>query len=147
MFGGLHDLLDRGLALADGLQPALRAVELLEHLVDVDRDPDGARLVGDRAGDGLADPPGGVGRELEALAVVELLDRAHQADRALLDQVHERQALVAVALGDRDHEAEVGVHHPVLGLEVAALDALGELELLGGGEQPRLGDAVEEELE
>ena len=90
-----------------GLELALGAVELLQHVVDVDRDPDRARLVGDRARDRLADPPGGVGGELEALAVVELLDRAHQADRALLDQIEERQALVAVALGDRDHEPQV----------------------------------------
>ena len=40
----------------------------------------------------LADPPGGVGRELVAAAIVELLDRADQPQRALLDQVQERQA-------------------------------------------------------
>ena len=40
----------------------------------VDRQADRAAGVGDAAGDRLADPPGGVGRELEALAPVELLD-------------------------------------------------------------------------
>jgi hypothetical protein len=88
-----------------------------------------------------------VGRELEPLAEVELLDRADEPDRALLDQIHERQPLVAVALGDRDDEAQIGLHHAVLGLEIAALDALGEVDLLGGGQQSRLCDAVEEELE
>ena len=53
------------------------------------RDADGARLVGDRAGDGLADPPRGVGRELVAAAVFELVHRLHQADVAFLDQVEE----------------------------------------------------------
>src|SRR4051794_15352422 len=43
-------------------------------------------------GDRLADPPGGVGGELEALAPVELLDRVHQAEVALLDEVEQRQA-------------------------------------------------------
>ena len=51
-------------------------VQLLDH---VHRDPDRARLVGDRARHRLADPPGRVGRELVALAVVELLDCADQA--------------------------------------------------------------------
>ena len=62
-------------------------VHALDH---VDRDADRAGLVGDGAGDGLADPPRGVGGELEALGVVELLDRPHQAEVALLDQVEER---------------------------------------------------------
>ena len=109
--------------------------------------PDRPRLVGERAGDGLADPPGRVGRELEALAVVELLGRAHEPDRPLLDQVEERQALVAVALGDRDDEAEVGLDHLLLRAVVAALDPLRELDLLGGGQQVDLADVLEEELQ
>ena len=60
----------------------------------MDGDADRPRLVGERAGDRLPDPPGGVGRELEALAVVELLRRANQPDRAFLDQVEERQRRV-----------------------------------------------------
>jgi hypothetical protein len=34
------DLLDRGLAVADRLEAALGAVELLQRLIDVDRDAD-----------------------------------------------------------------------------------------------------------
>ena len=37
----------------------------------------------------VANPPGGVGGELEALAVVELLDRPHQPEVAFLDQVQQ----------------------------------------------------------
>ena len=59
--------------------------------------------------DGLADPPGRVGRELEALGVVELLDRPDQAEVALLDQVEQRQAGGRVGLGDRDDEAQVAL--------------------------------------
>jgi hypothetical protein len=81
----------------------------------VHRDADGARLVGDRAGDRLPDPPGRVGRELVAAAVLELVDRLHQADVAFLDQVEELQAAVRVLLGDRDHEAQVGLDHLLLG--------------------------------
>ena len=45
----------------------------------MDGHADRARLVGERARDRLADPPGRVGRELVAAAPVELLDRADQA--------------------------------------------------------------------
>ena len=104
-------------------------------------------LVRDRARDRLADPPGRVGRELEALAVVELLRGADEPDRALLDQVEERQALVAVALRDRDDEAEVRLDHRLLRGVLAALDALRELDLLRGGQQRNLADVLQEELQ
>ena len=107
-------------------------VELLDH---VDRDADRPPLVRDRARDRLADPPRRVGRELVAAAVVELLDRADEAERALLDQIQERQATAQIALGDRDDEAQVGLHHLLLGHQVATLDPLGESDLAVGGEQ------------
>ena len=91
------------------------------------RDADGARLVGDRARDRLPDPPGGVGRELVAAAVLELVDRLHQADVAFLDQVEELQAAVGVFLGDRDDEAQVRLHHLLLGLAGLALALLHHL--------------------
>src|SRR3712207_8341736 len=46
---------------------ALGTADLVQLLDDVDRDPDRARLVRERAGDRLPDPPRRVGRELEAL--------------------------------------------------------------------------------
>ena len=64
-------------------------------LVDVRRHADRAGLVRDRALAGLADPPGRVGRELEALAPVELLGGAVEADDPVLDQVAQRDALDA----------------------------------------------------
>src|SRR5688500_1414201 len=143
---GLGDLVVGGLAAQLGDELALGAADLVELLDDVDRDADRARLVGERAGDRLADPPGRVGRELEALAVVELLRGADQAERALLDEVQERQALVAVVLGDRDDQAQVGLDHLLLGVEVAALDLAGEVDLLLRREQPDLADVLQEQL-
>src|SRR5262252_6532614 len=71
-------------------------------------DADGARLIGDRAGDRLADPPRRIGRKLVAAAVFEFVDRLHQADVPLLDEIEELQPAAPVLLGDRNDETEVG---------------------------------------
>ena len=47
--------------------------DLVDSLHHMDRDADGAGLVGDGPGNGLPNPPGGIGGELIALGVVELL--------------------------------------------------------------------------
>jgi hypothetical protein len=61
-------------------------------------------MVGQGAADGLTNPPGGVGGELEASAVVKLLDRPHQPDVAFLDQIQERNPAAGVFFGYRDDE-------------------------------------------
>src|SRR5438270_6255488 len=109
-----------------GAQLPLGAHDLVQLLDDVHGHADRARLVRERARNRLADPPRRVGRELEALAVVELLRGANEADRALLDQIEEGQALVSVLLGDRDDEAEIRLDHLLLCAVVAALDPLRE---------------------
>ena len=123
--------LEHGADLAEGRLAAVlggevtldpqRLVDLLDH---VHRHADGAALVGDRALQCLADPPGRVRRELVALGVVELLDRTHQADVAFLDQVEQRQALALVALGQRNDEAEVGLEQVVAGAGAVGADGL-----------------------
>ena len=64
-------------------------------------------MIGDRAGDRLANPPRRVGAELIAAAIFVLIDRAHQAGVSFLDDVQESQAAIAVFLGDRDDQAQV----------------------------------------
>ena len=118
----LGELLRRGLAAQVLEQLALDAAELVDDLDHVHRDADGAGLVGHRAGDGLADPPRRVGRELVALGVVELLDRTDQAEVALLDEVQERHAAAGVALGQRHDEAQVRLEQVVLGPLAVAHD-------------------------
>ena len=108
-------LVERGLALELLVHLALHAQHPVHALDHVHRDADGAGLVGDAAGDGLTDPPRGVGGELEALGVVELVDRTHQAEVALLDEVEELHAAAAVALGDADHQPQVGLDELALG--------------------------------
>ncbi len=95
----------------------------------MDRHADGAPLVGDGAGDGLPNPPRGVGAELEAASVVELLDCLHQAQVTLLDQVQERHALAHVALGHADDQPRVGLDEVLAGQLTLAHLALGTVVL------------------
>ena len=117
------------------LEQVERPVELVELLVHVHRHADRARLVRQRPHDGLSNPPSGVGRELEAPSVVELLDRPGQADVALLDQVQQVQAPVYELLGHRHHQPQVGLDQGVLGCLDLALGPLQPSQLappLGG---------------
>ena len=110
----LLELLERRVAARardDRLRRPRDAVVRVEH---VHRDADRAALVGERAADRVADPPRRVRREAVAARVVEALDRLHQADVALLDQVDERQPAAVVPARDRDHEAQVRLHELVL---------------------------------
>src|SRR5215213_4153130 len=143
----LGDLLLGRLATELHGELALDAVDLPVPLADVDGQADRAGGVLETTLDGLTDPQRRVGRELEALPPVELLGSADQAQHALLDQVAQGEALALVLARYRDHQPEVGVDHPVLGNHVAALDALGELNLLSSGEQRVLPRLVEEELQ
>jgi hypothetical protein len=89
-----------------------------------------AGLLGQRLQNRLTDPPDGVGDELDALRLVELLRGAHESDVSLVDQVGERDALVLVALGDGDHEAEVRADQSLQGGFVADADARSQVGLL-----------------
>jgi hypothetical protein len=136
------------------------AAQVLQHLPphpgqpanDLDhgrRKADRAGLLGHRPGDRLPDPPGGIGGELVAPGVVELLHAADQPDVALLDQVQDQHAVAGIPPGQRDDQARVGLEQVVLGppavfgdpLKIDALAgaqhsaAVGELLL---GEQPGL---------
>ena len=143
----IRDLVERRLAAELRPEKAIGTVDLLQALDDVDGHPDRPRLVRERPRDRLADPPRRVGGELEPAAPVELLDRADQPERSLLDEVEEGETLVPVVLRDRDDEAEVGLDHPLLRLHVPALDALRELHLLRSREQLVAAGLAEEELE
>src|SRR5499433_532962 len=134
----LAHLLERHAELLSKLLGPGLAADLVEHLArlthdladaldHVHGDADGARLVSGRARDRLPDPPGGIGRELVATAILEFIDRLHQADIAFLDQVEELQAAVGVFLGDGDNEAQVRLHHLLLGLARLALALLHHL--------------------
>ncbi len=73
--------------------------------------------------------------------VFELLDRVHEAQVALLDEVEERQARRLVLLGNRDDEPQVRLHERALGVVTLARGAA-QLPLLGGGEVLAGGEEV-----
>ena len=105
------------------LQLHRRAAHLGNLVHQMHRQADGLGLVGQRALDGLLDPPGAVGGKLAALGRIEPLDRLHQADVAFADQIQQRQADAFVVAGDLDDEAQVGLDHVFARLLVALLDA------------------------
>src|SRR5439155_23009480 len=104
-----------------------------QRVAGVDGEADRTAGVGDAPRDGLTDPPRGVGRELEALPPVELLDGVHQAEVALLDQVEEGETRSLVLLGDGDDQPQVRLHERALRL-LALSDRAAELTLLAGGD-------------
>ena len=107
------------------------------------RNADGACLVGNGPGNGLTNPPGGIGGELEALAVVKLLHGLNQAQVSLLNQVQEQHAPAHVPLGNGNHQAEVGFAELFLGFLIPGFQPLGNLDFLLGGQQGNLADLLE----
>ena len=97
-------------------------------------------------------------QNLKPLRVVELLDRADEADVAFLDQVQQGHAAADILLGDADDEPEVGFGQLTLrffgiehdaqvlcgewlrALPLATLHTLGQRDLLKGGKQRHTAD-------
>ena len=77
------------------------------------RQPDRARLTGDRPGHALANPPEGVGRKLVAPGGIKLFDSPLEPKGSFLDQVEQLHSLALIFLGNADNKPEVGFHHPL----------------------------------
>ena len=138
------DLLIGGLALQHLSEDRLGAREPNELRILVERDADGARLLGERLEDRLADPPDGVGNELHALVGIELPDRLEQSFVADRDELGEIEPVSLVLLHVGDDEPEVRGHQPLGGFLVALLRPARETSLFGGvGYEGELLDVVE----
>ena len=72
-------------------------------------------LLGNSLEDGLANPPHGIGDELETACLIKLLGSLDEADVTLVDEVGERQTLMLVLLGHGNDETQIGCHKLVLG--------------------------------
>ena len=72
---------------------------------------------------------------------IEVLDRLHQADVALLDEVEQVARGARVLVRDLDHQAQVGGDQPQRVLRVARfLVALGDFNFLLAAEQGKAAD-------
>jgi hypothetical protein len=72
---------------------------------------------------------------------------AIEPERALLNQVEERDAVSAVPLRYRDDEPQVRLDHVLARSAIAAFDSLGERQLLDRREELVPADAFEEEMQ
>src|SRR5262245_50638895 len=108
--------------------------KFVDDLDHVHGNTDRTGLIGDSPGNGLADPPRRVGRELVAAPIVELVNGLHQANITFLDQVQELQASICVFLGNGNDKPKIGFDKVALGilrLYIALNDlALSSMELL-----------------
>jgi hypothetical protein len=86
------------------------------------RQADRLGLVGQRALDGLLDPPRAVGREFAALGRIKPLHRLHQADIPFADQVQQWQPDPFIIARDFHHQPQVGLDHLLAGFLVPLLD-------------------------
>src|SRR5260370_1358050 len=109
----------------------------------VERDAHDAGLLGERLQNRLADPPHGVGDELDPFGLVELVGGPDQAEVALVDQIRERHALVLVLLGYGDDEPQVRADELAERFLVALLDALGQRDFFLTGDQRVLADLAQ----
>ena len=86
------------------------------------RNTDGPGLIGNGARNRLANPPGGVSRELVTATILELVYCLHQADVAFLNQIEELQSAVCILLRNRNNETKIGFNQlalRLLGIHVA----------------------------
>lgn len=90
----------------------------------MNRDADGARLISNRPGNRLTDPPGCIGGELIAATILKFINGLHQANVSFLNEVQELQAAISIFLRNRNNEAEIGLNHFFLRLAGFALSLL-----------------------
>ncbi len=79
------------------------------------------------AGHRLANPPEGVGAELEAFGGIKFVDGPQQAQVAFLNEIVQRQAAPLIASGKAHNQFQVGLDKHLPGPFVPGFDAQGHL--------------------
>src|SRR5579885_2450524 len=133
----VHALRRHSQALADNLRrwlPSQFLVKLARHAFhahhlfhDIDGQANDARPLQNGAGDALLNPPGRVGGETKAFAVIELGHSANQADIPLADQVFERESLAHVFFRNTDHQSQVSLDQLVARIAIPLFGAFGQV--------------------
>ena len=127
------DLLDRRLAALLDRQFAAHPLDGRQRADLMTGHANGAGVIGQGAGDALTNPPGRIGAELVAQAMLVLVHRPHQAAIAFLDQIGEGQAAAAIALGDRHHQTQVALGQFAAGLLILDAAMLQNADQLDAG--------------
>src|SRR5919112_479465 len=135
-----HRLIRRG-SFQLGPKLIVGAGHLAHLLAYVDGNPDGPRLLSNRPLYGLTYPPSCIGGEAKAPVGVELPNRLHKTDVALLDQILEGQTTPTQLLGYRDNKPQVLLDESLAGSCVTLLGPLGEIYLLLVGQELVLADS------
>ena len=91
------------------------ADQFIDRFYHVHRDTDGAGLVGNSAGNSLADPPRGIGTEFIAFTIVKFIDRFQQPQIAFLYQIQEKHAPSDIPFGNTDDKTQIGIGQLLFG--------------------------------
>ena len=125
----------------------LDAVNGFNHM---NRDTDSTRLVGNRTGNCLTNPPGCVGRELKALGMVELFDCLNQAEVTFLNQIEELHTTSDITFCNRNDQTQVCFTQTFSGLSrdlgVIAGHLFSEFIFLISSQQRNAADFLEVDL-
>ena len=116
---------------------------LVDGLNHVNRNTDGACLIGDGSRDGLTNPPGGIGRELVALGIVKLLHGFNETEVSFLDQIQEQHAAPDITLGNGNDKTEVCFRHAAFRFFIAFRHAFCQIQFLLRSQQGNLSDLLE----
>ena len=139
----LRDLLHGRLPSEFLHQFPVAAGDLVDDLDHMHRHTNRACLVGDGTGNGLADPPCGIGGKLVSLGIVKLVHSTDQARVAFLDQIQNVQAAAGILLRNGDHQPEICLGKFILGILVSLCNPGGKFLLLLRSQQPDLADFLE----
>ena len=82
----------------------------------MDRNADCAGLIRNGTGDGLPNPPGCIGTELETFVVIEFFNGLDKAQVAFLNQVQEEHATAHIPFRNTDDQAQVGFGQTLFGV-------------------------------
>ena len=109
----------------------------------MDRYADRSALIRNRPGNGLPDPPGGIGGKTEALPVIIFFHCADQSQIPLLDQIHKAHAVAGIMLGDGYDQSQIRFLQLVPGLLIPVFHTPGKFDLLLACEQGNPSDVFQ----
>ncbi len=109
----------------------------------MDRNTDRPRLVRDRPGDRLTDPPGSIGAEFESLTVIELLDSLNKPQVPLLDQIQKQHTASHIALRDTDYKTKVSLCQTLLGILIPLCHPARQIHFLICRQKRNLADLLQ----